>query len=94
MEAAVTLLIWLLVVPAIAVAGIVALAIYVLFLERYAHRCVGCGHSWQHGFWASGGEAVPRSVKAHTCARCGEVQWTIASGLLAPRSILSSVASS
>ena len=75
------LLLCLLAVPAIAVAGIVALAIYVLFLERHAHRCVGCGRTWRHGFWAGGGESVRRSVKAHTCARCGEVQWTIASGL-------------
>lgn len=38
--------------------------------DIHAHRCDTCGNTWRHTGRASHG-----SEAAHTCARCGSLQW-------------------
>lgn len=53
---------------ALAVTGIAVAGAQVL--DWHAHTCVVCGREWKHfGAFNLGDE------KAHTCARCGSVQW-------------------
>jgi hypothetical protein len=49
-------------------AGVVALGMYVF--DWHSHSCEACGHKWRHLGALNVGD--PR---AHTCARCGTVQW-------------------
>lgn len=39
-------------------------------LEGHKHTCASCGHSWRHLGTFSFGDPG-----AHTCAKCGTVQW-------------------
>lgn len=38
--------------------------------DTHKHKCNGCGHIWEHG------NACRGNVEAHTCARCGDEQWS------------------
>jgi len=55
--------------------GVVAIVIGIgvlggYMLDFHAHRCEGCGHTWRHlGAFNLG------DPDAHSCARCGTVQW-------------------
>ena len=55
--------------------GLAALAISVGFVaslvfdSSHGHTCDHCGFRWSHGSSSRGAEA------AHTCLRCGAVQW-------------------
>lgn len=46
----------------------------------HSHRCAACGAVWSHGSDSHGNRA------AHTCPRCGRIQWQRANGTTdAPR---------
>lgn len=54
--------------------GVFAAAVGVvggLIFDLHRHTCTSCGGRWRHlGAFNFGSES------AHTCARCGAVQWT------------------
>lgn len=67
-------MVWLLFFPGLPI-GVFLLLILYTWLSPHAHRC-RCGFVWRHcGLWNSAGERCPKSVRAHTCKRCGSVQW-------------------
>jgi hypothetical protein len=55
--------------------GVIALAFGIgvvgaFMLDLHGHQCDQCGHKWRHLGVFNGGDEP-----AHTCGRCGTVQW-------------------
>ena len=55
--------------------GVIALAFGIgvlgaYMLDMHSHTCDSCGHRWRHLGAFNGGDE-----SAHTCSRCGIVQW-------------------
>lgn len=43
--------------------------VFLLTIHHHKHKCPSCAHVWKHGSECLGDKA------AHTCPRCGALQW-------------------